>query len=1009
MRRLRLAVALFALIACAPLFALPPESTQDLHWRLLGPMRGGWSICVEGVADEIDTYYFGSADGGVWKTNDNGVTWRSIADNAPFSSVGALAVVPTGAAGKRVIYVGSGQTNSRYDIMEDSGFYRSDDDGRTWTAAGLADSQHVGRIWVDPRDVNTVVVAALGHVFGPNDERGIFRTTDGGRTWSKVAFVNADTGAVDLAADPATPDVMYASFWQMRRYPWQGYHVPQVGPGSGIWKSADGGKTWAAASRKGLPEGPLGRIGLAVAPGTRGQRVYAVVDAPKDAGLYRSDDGGASWSLANKDRSLTSTYMGRIFVDPRDGDRLFAVGQSLRRSLDGGKSFTFLKGSPGGDDYHWVWFNPKHPERIAVASDQGTAVTVNGGETWSPWYNQPTGQFYRLGVDNRFPYSVYSGQQDSGTVAVASRSDYGQLTFRDWHPVGGDERDGDFPDPADPRFVYGAGLGGRLSRWDERTGRVTNVTPAPISSYGRDPRTVEYRTTWITAIAVSQRAPHALYWGTQVLFRSLDRGQTWTQVSPDLTGVQPAFRNCDGLIPVERATACGYGVIFSIAPSPAADGLIWIGTDNGRIQVTRDDGKSWSDVTPKEIGDWSQIGAIEASPTDPATAYAAVDRHRLDDLDPYVFVTHDYGKTWRRADSDLPRGVRVHVVRQDPARPGLLYAGTRSGVAVSFDDGGHWQSLRLDMPRTAINDLAVKGSDLIAATQGRALWVLDDVTPLRHLNGGLDGLPSAAALIPPAPAVRLAGNENRDTPLPPEIPTTPNPPSGAVLDYYLPSTPQGPVALEIRDAGGVVVRTFSSADRPERPEAYRYFHERWLRPLPVPSSKVGHNRFVWNLRLPQPKAPDYDFSIAATPWTDTATVPQGALVLPGRYTVRLTVDGVVSEQPLEVLLDPRSDVAREALEEQAALQRDVYAALARATDAVAAADAVIAKLAAAPQSAMRPVRDALAKAASNLNTLAVDLESSDGPPTAPQKALYTSSRKALDDAQTRWKTVAPQS
>lgn len=1007
----RLVATAALVLGAAAAHALPPQDLQDLHWRLLGPLRGGWSTCVEGVADELDTYYFGAADGGVWKTNDGGITWRPISDAAPFSSVGALAVASTGSPGHRVLYVGSGQTQTRYDIMEDGGMYRSDDDGATWVAAGLGDTRHIGRIWVDPRDPDTVVVAALGHLYGPNAERGVFRTTDGGRSWTRVAFVSDDAGAVDLAGDRAVPDVLYASFWQVRRYPWQGYHVPQTGPGSGIWKSSDGGKSWAPTSRQGLPTEPLGRIGLAVAAGTHGQRVYASIDGPATGGLYRSDDGGATWIYVNKDRSLASSYFGHLTADPRDPERLYVVGQSLRRSVDGGRSFGFVKGSPGGDDYHFLWLNPAHPERMAAASDQGTTVSVNGGETWSPWYNQATGQFYRLGVDDRFPYWVYSGQQDSGTVAVASRSDYGQLTFRDWHPVGGDERDGDLPDPADPRWVYGAGLGGRLSRWDERTGRVTNVTPAPISSYGRDPRTVPYRTTWITAIAVSKRAPHALYWGTQVLFRSLDRGQTWKQVSPDVTGAQPGFKDCEGFVPVERATACGYGVIFAIAPSPAADGLVWLGTDNGRISVTRDDGATWSDVTPKGLGDWSQIGAIDASPTDPATAYVAVDRHRLDDLDPYVYVTHDFGRTWRRADADLPRGVRVHVVRQDPERPGLLYAGTRTGVAVSFDDGEHWQSLRLDMPRTAINDLAVKGHDLIAATQGRALWVLDDVTPLRHAAERAAG---TAFLVPPAAVVRWGGNENRDTPLPPEMPTTPNPPAGAILDYYLPAAPRGPVVLEIHDAAGALVRSFSSATPPQRPEAYRYFHERWLRPLLGPGTKAGHNRFVWNLRLPQPKAPDYDYSIAATPWTDTVTVPQGALVVPGRYTVRLTVDGARSEQPLEVLVDPRSDLPRAAFEEQAALVQAVYAALAEATEATEAADRLLAKLgaetsAAAQRSlaAAKPLRAALALSAAHLNSLAVDLEGADGPPTAAQRALFDEASQALAKDLPRWKALAP--
>ncbi|HET9314845.1 MAG TPA: hypothetical protein VFQ51_04610, partial [Vicinamibacteria bacterium] len=584
----RLAV-LCVVLAGAAEAALGPESTsQDLRWRLMGPMRGGWSLVVRGVPDRLDTYYFGAADGGVWKTTDSGLTWSPLGDRAPFSSVNAIAVVPRGSGPVRLV-VGTGQTQTRYDAMEGNGVFVSDDDGATWQSIGLQQTRAIGDVWVDPRDENTILATALGSLYGPSPDRGVFRTADGGRTWTKVAFVDADTGAVDLAVDPAAPDVIYASFWQVRRYPWQGYHIPQVGPGSSVWKSTDAGRTWTRLPGTGLPAGPLGKIGLAVGAGTRGQRVYAVVDAPKDAGAYRSDDGGATWVAARKDRSLTSTYFGRVIAHPTRPDVVYFTGQSCKRSEDAGATVTYVKGSPGGDDYHDMWINPAHPERMVLGSDQGTTVTVNGGATWSPWYNQPTGQFYRIAADDRFPYRVYSGQQDSGTVSVASRSSYGQLTFRDWHPVGGDERDADIPDPENPDFVYGAGLGGRLSRWDARTGRVTNVAPWPVSSYGQDPRKARYRTTWITAIAVSPRKPYAVYWGTQFLFRSTDKGWTWTKASPDLTGAVPGAKGCDTTItPIASATACGMGVIFAIAPSPAADGLVWVGTDNGRVQVTRD-------------------------------------------------------------------------------------------------------------------------------------------------------------------------------------------------------------------------------------------------------------------------------------------------------------------------------------------------------------------------------------------------------------------------------------
>ncbi len=958
--------------------ALPPESIhQDLRWRLMGPMRAGWSLVAQGVPDRLDTYYFGAADGGVWKTIDSGLTWTPLGDRAPFSSVNALAVIARG-SGPAKLVVGTGQSQTRYDAMEGNGVFVSEDDGASWRSIGLEQTRAIGELWVDPRDENVILAAALGSLFGPGPERGVFRTADGGQTWNKVAFVDADTGAVDLAADPAAPDVVYASFWQVRRYPWQGYHIPQVGPGSSIWKSTDAGRAWTRLPGAGLPAGPMGKIGLAVGAGSKGQRVYAVVDAPKDAGAYRSDDGGATWVAARKDRSLASTYFGRVIAHPTRPDVVYFTGQSCKRSDDAGATVTFVKGSPGGDDYHDMWINPAHPERMILASDQGTTVTVNGGATWSPWYNQPTGQFYRIAADDRVPYRVYSGQQDTGTVALASRSSYGQLTFRDWHPVGGDERDADIPDPENPDFVYGAGLGGRLSRWDARTGRVANVSPWPVSSYGQDPRRARYRTTWITPIAVSPRKPHAVYWGTQFLFRSTDKGWTWAQASPDLTGAVAGAKGCDTAItPVAIATACGMGVIFAIAPSAATDGLVWVGTDNGRVQVTRDEGKTWTDVTPRDLPDWSQVASIDPSGTDPGTATLAADRHRLDDRDPYVFRTRDFGRTWTRIDGGLPKGAYVNVVREDPMKPGLLFAGTRTGVHVSVDEGKTWTSLQRNLPPTAVNDIVVKGNDVVVATQGRAIWALDDVTPLRQLVAE-----PRLQLAAPARAARMAANENRDTPLPPEMNTTPNPPTGALFDYYLPEPPAGPVTLEVRDVAGGVVRRFVTGAAPERPQARQYFADRWLRPAATPGSRAGHNRFVWDLRKERPRSTDYEYMIRAVPGVDTPITPEGALVRPGPYVVRISVDGQTAEQPFEVVPDPRVPADREAIDAQLRLIAEVEADLGRVADAVAAREK------ARPQGAPAPPAEArLSTIGSTLASLLTDLEAADGPPTRAQRDL----------------------
>ena len=1009
-----------ALAASASAAAIPERAYQDLRWRLLGPFRGGWATCAAGVPGDPATFYFGAADGGIWKTSDAGVTWRPLFDSAGAGSIGAIAIAPSDS---KTIWVGTGQVHQRWDIAAGDGVYRSRDGGLTFEHVGLGATRHVGRIWVDPRNADTALVAALGHVFGPNEERGVFRTEDGGKTWTKVLYRDPDTGAVSLAADPAAPDVVYASLWQVRRHPWLDYFQPPTGAGSSVHRSSDGGRTWRPVGASGLPKGPLGRIELMVAPGTGSKRVFAAIDGGAAPGLYRSDDGGAAWVLVNPDASLASSYTSGLTPDPRDPEIVWAMGRSIKRSADGGRTFSIFKGAPGGDDYHFLWIDPREPQRMITGADQGAVVTLNGGASWSSWYNQPTGQFYRLAADDRFPYWVYSGQQDSGTVRVKSRSDYGQLTFREWQPVGGDERDADIPDPKDPDIVYGAGLGSRVSRWDARTGQVQNVSPWPVSAYGARPGRVRYRYGWITPLAVSKRPPHAIYHGAQVLFRSLDAGRSWQTVSPDLTGPIPGAPGCDGDVPISRATACGFGVIFAIAPSPAADGLVWVGTDNGRVQRTDDGGKTWQDKTPAGLADWSKVNMIDASPTEHGTAYVAVDRHRLDDFRPMAYRTHDGGATWTEIGHGLPEGGWVGVVRQDPKAPGRLYAGTSRGVFVSFDDGERWQSLRLNLPTTGINDLLVHGDDLIAATQGRALWVLDGIEPLRHLDG--ESLGAGSVFLPPAPAVRLRSNQNKDTPLPPEEPRAANPPVGAVFDYVLkdasPDDVPRPVTLEIATAEGQVVRRFASDDTPRRAAAEVYFADLWLgAPARLPA-RPGHNRFTWDLRLPAPRALAPEYSIAAVPGVPTQALPQGAFVLPGRYEARLISGGKTLSQSFEVTLDPRVKTAAEDLRSLLDLQGALSAELARSADLDEAMAATEQRLKAAGEGEKGKAGAAKREAAlaeigtlrregsetpaalnGDLATLAADLESADAPPTEPQRLLLAESRQRIDRAAARW-------
>ncbi|MGA9342888.1 MAG: hypothetical protein WBV61_11245 [Rhodanobacteraceae bacterium] len=1026
-----LAVSVSAQAASGP---VPGSMLDGMHWRLVGPYRAGWATIGSGVSGQPNIFYFGAAGGGVWKTVDAGRTWTSLFDNEPASSIGSLAVAPSA---PDTIYVGTGQVAARYDVAAGNGVYKSTDGGKSWESVGLAATRHIGAILIDPHDANTVLVAALGHYFGPNPERGVYRSSDGGRTWRHTLAIDADTGAVDLTRDPEHASTVYAAAWQVRNYPWMSYFQPNAGSGSGVYKSTDDGVTWQRIRGGGWPNAELGRIGLAA---TSGGRVYAVVDAAPNSGnvlhassenaggLYRSDDAGANWMRVSTESWLENDYFGRITVDPTDRDRLYATGQSIRRSDDGGKTWTVFRGSPGGDDYHHLWINPEHPDHMIASSDQGAGVSVDGGHTWSSWYNQPTGQLYHLATDDRFPYWIYAGQQDNGTVAIASRSDYGAISFRDWHPVGADERDDEIPDPADPNIVYGSGLGGRLSRWNALTGNVQNVSPWPVSTYGARPNTVKYRYTWITPIAVSQVKPYPLYQGAQILFRSLDRGNSWKAISPDLSAAKSDAKNCDGKVTPRLALDCGFGVIYTIAPSPRTNDIIWVGTDDGKLQMTRDGGASWSDVTPKGVPAWSRITTVDASALDDASAYVAVDTHRQDRFAPQLYRTHDYGAHWTPITKGLPADQFTSVLRTDTVTPGLLYAGTDQGVYVSFDDGDDWQPLQRNLPTAWVRDLLVHGDDLIVATQGRAIWVLDDLAPLRQMSQA--SAQAVAFLFKPADAYRLRRSENRDTPLPPETPLGQNPPNGAIIDYALPSAAKTPVVIEIRDGAGKLVRRFASDSKAPWRNADRYFGADWIQPQKYPGAEAGAHRFVWDLHYARPRVIGYEYSIAAIHGDDTLLTPLGPMVPPGNYDVALSVDGKILHAPLTVRMDPRVDLAPEAVEQASAFALEIGNALGKAYQGYGELKSVRDQLQAlhkgadaSTDRAMRASIDALMKATAPLvegqgkdtgsvpaisgvlASLETDVEGTDRAPTAPQRAVYADYSKRLAQSLDRWYTL----
>ena len=899
---------------------VPPELVNGLKWRLIGPFRGGRVVAVAGVPGDSTTFYFGAVNGGIWKTTDAGVVWAPIFDGQPVGSIGALAVAPSD---PKTIYAGTGETDIRSDLSSGNGVYKSSDGGLTWNHIGLEDTRQISQIAIDPQNPSVVYVGALGHAYGPNEQRGVYKSVDGGGHWTRVLDLGPEIGISDLAIGSAAPQLLFAGAWHTRRPPWSTY-APIDGPGGGLYRSQDAGKTWSRVNENGngLPEGDWGRVGVDVAPD--GKRVYALIfiqAQAKKSGLYRSDDGGNTWVLANADPRLTSRawYFNRVTIDPHNPDVIYIPNVALYRSEDGGKTISIVRGAPGGDDYHQLWIDPRNSASMVLGTDQGTTISLDRGQTWSSWYNQPTAQLYHVTTDNQFPYVVYGAQQDSGSAAVLSRTDHGQITPRDWFPAGPSESGYLVLDPNDPNIVYLSGTFGPIARFNKRTGLSQDITPWPAITFDSELNQRKYRAPWTPALALSPVDPTTLYLGTQYVMKTVDGGLHWETISPDLTGATHDARDRGDKKPqgpptVENAKRAGYGVVYTIAASPVNRDLIWAGSDTGLIHLTRDSGKNWKDVTPQGLSGWSKISLIEASHFDPAVAYAAVDRSRLDDQTPYIYRTRDYGATWQLVTSGIAAPAFLRAIREDPQSKGLLFAGTEFGVYVSFDDGDHWQSLQLNLPVSSVRDLTIHGDDLVIATHGRSFWILDNIMPLRQV------LEARRASVPwlyrPATAVRIDNDFFTGTPLPPEEPTAENPPNGAMIDYFLQS-PASAVRLEVFDAQQNLVRKFSSDDRSTPKHPPLPVAERWFPKPEVLEKTAGMHRFVWNLTWGSSGGPSADEDAEYRN-------PSGPKAVPGIYQVRLTVDGKMQNQSLKVIMDPRSPATSEVLAQQLQMGRQIF-------------------------------------------------------------------------------------
>jgi photosystem II stability/assembly factor-like uncharacterized protein len=893
------------------------KAFKAMKYRLVGPFRGGRSLTAAGVPGDPTTYYFGATGGGVWKSTDGAMTWSSVFDKEGTSAIGSIAVA---SSNRNILYVGTGEACIRGNISHGDGVYKTLDGGKTWKNVGLKDSRAIGKVIINPNNPDIVFVAALGHPYGPNTERGIFRTTDGGKTWEKVLYKDENTGGIDVAFDPHNPNILYGALWQARRTSWS---MADGGPGSGLYRSSDGGTTWKRLEEHGLPKGPYGKIGVAVAANS--DRVYALIEAHNpDGGLYRSDDGGESWELVNASHSLWQRpwYYMHVIADPRDENTLYIMDVDAYKSTDGGHLFNKFH-VPHGDN-HGLWIDPQNTKRMIASNDGGVTVTIDGGKNWTAQDNQPTAQFYHVTTDNESPYRIYGAQQDSGTVAIVNRSDDGSISHSDWYDVGGGEAGYIAPYPPDPNIVYAADYQGNITRYDRHIGQVKSITEQPELSDAHGAANLEHRFQWTAPVMISPNDPETLYHGSEVLFKTTDGGVHWKTISPDLTRNDKSKQKVSGGdITLDDSGTEYYDTIFALAESKLKRGLLWAGTDDGLIQLTRDEGKSWTNVTPKDMPEWSRISQIEPSPFDPGTAYVAVDRHQFDDLKPYIFKTADYGKTWTKLGTGIPETTFVRAVREDPKKKGLLYAGTEMGVFVSFNDGANWRPLQLNLPTAPVHDLIVKDNDLVLATHGRAFWVLDDLTPVRQYADDL--VQKDMFLYNPATAYRIqagAGGERR-----PSKKTGQNPPAGAVIYYFLKDAPKADTEakIEILDASGKVIRTYSSTEyntleEPADPDDKK--PEKELKP------EAGLNRFVWDLRYEEARhIPGYYLY-------EYGSGAKGPVAVPGKYQVRLTVGGKSQTADVELKLDPRVKVSQQDLQAQFNLLIETRDELSRVYDAV---------------------------------------------------------------------------